>query len=208
MRVYRHCINQLQTSPSPSLSGKKVQHACCTLYSMPSLHTVCCSNNCATLHHLHNTNGNRVLQSCNALYPRYRNVSAAVNLRVVLVGKRCQTSCTTTSHAALCIIHFAGRSRSHVDLHGVVRCVFPRTIRSTLSVPSLGAFSFEYSSGSNSLSFSLLHHRLSCGLGYGYVIFCSQFEWNHGQIIIWGHLPRLLFLRVSGRNTETLFQHK
>ena len=99
VRGYRHSINQLQTSPTPPLPRKNVQHACCTLYSMPSLYTVWCANQsrvlyfacrCTTLHHLHNTNANSVL------VPQYKNVSVVVKLRVV--GKHCHTSCTTSLH--------------------------------------------------------------------------------------------------------------
>ena len=127
VRGYRHSINQLQTSPTLPLLSKNVRHACCTLYSMPSLHTVWCCHQCsvlcfaccyANLHHLHtsisNANTNR------ALVPQYRNVSAVVNLRVV--GKRCQTSCTTCrsttmglcSHVALSHCAF---STLLVDFH-------------------------------------------------------------------------------------------
>ena len=81
VRGYRHSINQLQTSPTPPLPSRNVQHACCTLYSIPSLHTVWCGNQCsalcfacccATLHHLHTSNAN----ANRALVPQYRNVSA------------------------------------------------------------------------------------------------------------------------------------
>ena len=99
VRGYCHSINQLQTSSTPPLPRKNVQHACCTLYSMPSLHTVWCSNFaccCATPRHLHNANANRALgHTCRTLYPQYRNVSAVVNLWVVGEGGgRCQTSRT------------------------------------------------------------------------------------------------------------------
>ena len=49
VRGYCQSINQLQTSSTPPLLRKNVQHACCTLYSMPSLHTVWCANQCSVL---------------------------------------------------------------------------------------------------------------------------------------------------------------
>ena len=97
LKGYRHSENPPQTSPTSPLPHKNVQHACCTLYSMPSLHTVWCGHQCSvlcfawccpTMHHLHTSNAN----ASRALVPQYGNVSAVVNLRVV--GKRCQTSCT------------------------------------------------------------------------------------------------------------------
>ena len=135
MRGYCHSINQLQTSPTPPVPSKNILHAYCTLYSMPSLHTVWCGNQCsvlcfacccATLHHLHTSNAD----ANRALVPQYRNVSAVVNLR--LAGKRCQTSSTNNdisiyyhgmglySHCStvtLCILHLTGG--------------FPHTIRLT-----------------------------------------------------------------------------
>ena len=41
LKGYRHSINinPLQTSPTPPLHRKNVRHACCTLDSLPSLHT-------------------------------------------------------------------------------------------------------------------------------------------------------------------------
>ena len=88
-----------------------LQHVCCTLYSMLSLHTVwyysgnqccvlcfaCC---CVTLHRLHTSNAN----ANHALVRQYRHISAVVNK---LAGrgegrgrgeggrKRCQTMCIT-----------------------------------------------------------------------------------------------------------------
>ena len=140
--------NPFQTSPTPPLPRKNVQHACSTLYSMPSLHTVWCGNQCSvlcfaccsgTLHHLHTSNAN----AYRALVPQYRNVSVVVNLRVVM--KRRQTLCTTSttgipwhgivqscSTVTLCILHFVGG--------------FPR---STLSVPALGAFFIDCGFGQN-----------------------------------------------------------
>ena len=109
---YRHSVNPLLISPTPPFPRKNIQHACCTLYSMPSLHTVWCDHQCSVLcfacccpalHHLHTSNAN----TNRAQVPPYRTVSAVVKLQVV--GKRCQTSCNTCrsttmglySHAAL-----------------------------------------------------------------------------------------------------------
>ena len=141
LKGYRHPVYPLQTSPTPPLPGKNVQHAYCTLYSMPSLHTVWCGHQCsvlcfacwcATLHHLHTSNAN----ANRALVPPYKNVSAVVNLRVV--GKRCQTSCTTCrsttmglcSHVALSHCAF---STSLVDFHTLYDQPFG---------PSVGRFFF------------------------------------------------------------------
>ena len=49
LKGYRHFVNPPQTSPTPPLPRKNVQHACCTLYSMPLLHTVWCGNQCSSL---------------------------------------------------------------------------------------------------------------------------------------------------------------
>ena len=71
LKGYRHSVNPPQTSPTPPLPGKNVQHACWTLYSMPSLHTVWCGHQCsvlcfacccATLHHLHTSNANATMR--------------------------------------------------------------------------------------------------------------------------------------------------
>ena len=125
LKGYRHSVNPLQTSPTPPLPCKNIQHACCTLYSMPLLQAVWCGHQCsvlcfacccAALHYLHTSNAN----TNHALVPQYRNVSAVVNLRVV--EKRCQTSCTTCrsntmglcSHVALSHCAF---STLLVDFH-------------------------------------------------------------------------------------------
>ena len=74
VKGYRYSLNQLQTSPTPTLTRKKVQHAWYSLYSMPSLHTVWCSNQCrdlclayccATLRHLHTSGTCSRLKECN-----------------------------------------------------------------------------------------------------------------------------------------------
>ena len=121
VRGYCYSLNQLQTSRTPLLTSKKVQHAWCSLYSMPSLHTVWCGNHsndlclaywCATLRHLHTVVRPyvtcilqvHVVDSRNAianlaLVPQYTNVSTVVNVRVV--RKPCQISCTTSTTIGL-----------------------------------------------------------------------------------------------------------
>ena len=125
LKGYRHSVNLPQTSPTPPLPRKNVQHACCTLYSMPSLYTVWCGNQCSVLCVAYYAVVRPciicilVMQTPTVRYtvPQYRNVSAVVNLRVV--GTCCQTSCTTCtcttmglySHCStvtLRILHFAG----------------------------------------------------------------------------------------------------
>ena len=103
---YRHSPDQLQTSPTPPLPRTNAQHACytlrrVTLYSMPSLNAVWCSNQLCdpTPLILHNANAR--------LVPTVQECQCGCDLWVV--GKRCQTSYTTTlySHVALCTLHFA-----------------------------------------------------------------------------------------------------
>ena len=86
VRGYRYSLNQLQISPTPPLTRKKVPHAWCSLYSMPSLQTVLCANQCrdlclaycfATLRHLHTTGTYSRLKECN----RQPCVSATVHKR-------------------------------------------------------------------------------------------------------------------------------
>ena len=86
VRGYRYSLNQLQTSPTPPLTRKNVQHAWCSLYSMLLLHTVWCGNQCrdmclayccATLRHLHTTGTCSRLKECN----RQPSASATVHRR-------------------------------------------------------------------------------------------------------------------------------
>ena len=148
LKGYRHFVNQLQTSPTPPSPRKNVQHACCTLYNMPSLHKVWCGHQCsvlcfacccATLHHLTTSNAN----ASRALVPQYRNVSAVVNLRVV--GKRCQTSRTTCRSTTMGLY-------SHVALS---HCAF-----STLLVD----FHTLYNQPFGPSAWRVLLERLSCTL--------------------------------------------
>ena len=104
-----------------------------TAYSLVRPAVQCSMLACCHLHTSNSTSNNA--NANRPLVPQYRNVSAVVNLRVV--GKRCQTSCTTsttmvqscsTVSVTLCILHFAGR--------------FPHTIRSTFRSQSLPRFHY------------------------------------------------------------------
>ena len=121
MRDSYHSLYQLQTPPTPLLPHKHFPHACCTLYSIPSLHAVCkqCSVPrfaccCATQKHLRTT--------CSRLDECKRQLCASAALQ------ECQCGCEHNSQTSCTIIYYwcAMGLYSHVAL---LHCAFSTSLR-------------------------------------------------------------------------------
>ena len=159
LTTYRLYINQLQTSPTPSLPRTNIQHACCTQYSMPSLHSlvnqcsvlsVCFACFCATPHHLHNANANRALHvhDCVVLCATH---STEMSVRLWTCGwwrsiarpRALQVQHGLYSHVALCILHFAGARC--VDFHTLYDQPFRSQHWARFHIFALTSFSLFFS---------------------------------------------------------------